>query len=151
MRKHPQIAKKNGSKSEKYKFKNILTGFFQREQVLLKGFQQNSMNQKAKVTFCLEMVMIPLENEKILIPSSHYSGPIVHWLQMFGQWLILSTIAAFTNVNVTFWFMHLMKIMRLMKRSRIERWYVRSRKECQRLKDQRSNIESSSVSSSSWK
>ena len=64
MRKHPQIAKKNGSKSEKYKFTNIFTGFFQRGQVLLKGFQQNSMNQKAKVTFCLEMVMIPPKNKQ---------------------------------------------------------------------------------------
>ena len=28
------------------------------------------------------MVMISLKNEKFLIPTSHYSGPIVHWTFM---------------------------------------------------------------------
>ena len=46
---------KNGSKSEKYKFTNIFTRFFQCGQFLLKGFKQNSMNQKVKVTFSLKM------------------------------------------------------------------------------------------------
>ena len=32
-----------------------------------------------KVTFCLEMVMFLLKNEKFLISSSHSSGPIVQW------------------------------------------------------------------------
>ena len=44
LRKHPQIAKKTGSKSEKYKFTNIFSKFFQRGQFLLKEFKQNSMN-----------------------------------------------------------------------------------------------------------
>ena len=44
LRKHPQIAKKNGPKSEKYKFTNIFTRFFQCGQFLLEGSKQNSMN-----------------------------------------------------------------------------------------------------------
>ena len=44
LRKHPQIAKKTGSKSEKYKFTNIFSRFFQRGQFSLKGFKQNPMN-----------------------------------------------------------------------------------------------------------
>ena len=59
--------KKNGSKSEKYKFTNIFRRFFQRGKFLIKGFQQNSMNYKVKVSFCLEMVVILLKNENNLI------------------------------------------------------------------------------------
>ena len=44
LRKYPQIAKKNCSKSEKYEFANIFTRFFQRGQFLLRGFKQNSIN-----------------------------------------------------------------------------------------------------------
>ena len=71
--------KKNGSKSEKYIFTNIFNRFFQRGKFLLKRFKQNSIDQKVKVTFCLEMVMFLLKKEKFLISSSHCSGPIVHW------------------------------------------------------------------------
>ena len=48
MSRDPQIAKKNGLKSEKYKFTNIFTWFLQRGQFLLKEFQQNSMKLESE-------------------------------------------------------------------------------------------------------
>ena len=42
--KDPQVPKKRGLKSEKYKFTNIFTRFVQHGQFLLKGFKLNSIS-----------------------------------------------------------------------------------------------------------
>ena len=63
---------KNGGKIQKtclgcLEFTNIFIRFVQRGQFFPKGFSQNSMNYKVKVSFCLEMVVILLKNENNLI------------------------------------------------------------------------------------
>ena len=55
----PPNSKKNGLKSEKYKFTNICTWFFQRGQIIVKGFQQNS---------------IKLESESDILPQNGHDS-----------------------------------------------------------------------------
>ena len=38
-----------------------------------------------KVTYSLKMVRISLKNEQFLIPTSHYSCPIVHWVHAIAN------------------------------------------------------------------